>query len=280
MTVPFIDVVSREPATAGLRALVHTVAAVRGVQVPAETLHSVPCDATLLHVHLHGHPEVDRAEGDRSLFTGIRHDAAIHAVGGEFLTLFAILTPLGTVSLLEGIRHGEAGPCVPLSAVLDTATARSLERAVSAEATSAMTLEAFGHWLEARLSRRRRIPEAAWRVARVCCELSRAPRMRVADTASRYAVSPRQLERDMRRWFDLSPKQFALTAKFQHTLRVAAGESSLSGIAAETGFVDQADMSRTVKRFTGMTPGRLFRYPRGPVARAIRRAAPHVHVFL
>jgi AraC-like DNA-binding protein len=280
MRTPFLEVTQQEPATAAMRALVTKIFAVHGAAVPSEVLHSIPCDASMLHVHLRGDPELDRARGDCSFFTGIRHGSARHSVGGDFVTLFAMLTPLGAVALLEGAGLDGLNPCIPLGHVLGIGTARSLERAVSAHATPSEALAAFGHWLEDRLLRRRPIPEAAWRAARVSCVLSKSPRIRVVDAAQQQAVSQRQLERDMQRWFNLPPKQFALTAQFQRLLFLAAPGGSLSGLAAEAGFVDQAHMARAVKRFTGMTPRQLLHVQPGPVARVFQGVSPRARVFV
>jgi AraC-like DNA-binding protein len=280
MRAPFLEVIQQEPATAGMRAMVTKIFAVHGTAVPSEVLHSVPCDASVLHVHLRGDPELDLAHGDCSFFTGIRHGSALHSVGGHFLTLFATLTPLGAVALLEGASLDGQNPCIPLGHVLGVGAAQSLELAVSAHLTPGEALAAFGCWLEDRLLVRQTIPEAAWRAARVQCELSKSPRTRVIDVAQRQAVSQRQLERDMQRWFNLPPKQFALTAQFQRLLHLAARGESLSGIAAEAGFVDQAHMTRTVKRFTGMTPRQLLHAQPGPIASLFQNVSPGARIFV
>jgi AraC-like DNA-binding protein len=280
MTAPFIEVIQQAPATAGLRAMVTKIFAVHGAAVPSELLHSVPCDASVLHVHLRGDPELDRARSDCSFFTGIRHASARHSVGGDFVTLFAMLTPLGAVALLEGAGLDGQNPCIPMGHVLGVGAAQSLERVVSTHATPNDALAAFGHWLEDRLLMRRVIPEAAWRAARVQCELSKSPQTRVIDAAQQQAVSQRQLERDMQRWFNLPPKQFALTAQFQRLLHLAARGESLSGMAAEAGFVDQAHMTRAVKRFTGMTPRQLLQAQPGPIARVFQSVSPGARIFV
>lgn len=279
MTAPFLHVVAHAPAAASLAPWVTRVFALHGRDVPAEAMHCLPCDAALLHVHLAGNPELDRARGDRSFFTGIRPAPATHTVGGDFLTLFAVLTPAGAVALLEGAGIDGIDPCVPLSEVIGLDGARSLERTVGGASTPDAALPRLAQWLEARLVRRRAIPEAAWRAARVSCELSMAPGTKVVDAASRQAISQRQLERDMQRWLNVPPKQYALTAQFQRLLHVVGHEASLAGAAAEAGFADQAHMTRAVKKFSGKTPGELFRPAPGPVSASFRQASPGLRVF-
>ncbi|MBL0727280.1 AraC family transcriptional regulator [Piscinibacter sp. HJYY11] len=280
MKASFLEIVQHVPATTTMRELVTKVFALRGSGVPVESLHALPCDALLLHVHLWGDPELDRATGERSFFTGIRQAPACHSVGGDFLTLFAVLTPPGAVALLGGAPMDGLDPCVTLSRVTTLDVARSLERAVCAQPSVELALAEFARWLESRLSRRCVIPQAAWRVARVSSELSLAPSTKVGDAAQRQAVSQRQLERDMQRWFNVPPKQYALTAQFQRLLQVAGREETLLGAALEAGFADQAHMNRAVKRFSGMTPQQLLRAATGPVSATFRQAmTTHARVF-
>jgi AraC-like DNA-binding protein len=280
MKTPLLEVTQRQPQSSGLRAWVQNTFVLSGAALPNEVLHAVPGHSSILHVHLQRNPELNRANGNMRYFTSVRQTASSHTVGGDFITLFAILTPVGAVALLRGAGIGGLASCMPLSAVLNDDDALSLERAVTARLGLGGALDAFNRWLEARLLRRQRVPEAAWRAARVSCELAQAPRTRVADAAKRQTVSPRQLERDMHRWFNLQPKQFALAAQLQRVMQLVLTGQPLSDIALEAGFADQAHMSRTVKGLTGMTPGQLLLARPGPIARAFHGVCAGARVFV
>lgn len=62
------------------------------------------------------------------------------------------------------------------------------------------------------------------------------------------------------RWFrdayGVGPARFRVEARARRAWRaIVAGEASLADIAAETGFADQAHMSRDVRDLTGLSPG-------------------------
>jgi transcriptional regulator GlxA family with amidase domain len=55
--------------------------------------------------------------------------------------------------------------------------------------------------------------------------------------------------------FGVSPEAFRARIRAQRALRsIQTTDAALSGIAAETGFADQAHMTRCLKQLTGMTP--------------------------
>lgn len=83
-----------------------------------------------------------------------------------------------------------------------------------------------------------------------------AETIRVVDLAEVAGMSVPQLERNMRRVFGLSAKQFALRARLEVALRLLASEDvPLAAIAARCGYYDQAAFTRQFKRVVGMTPG-------------------------
>ena len=77
------------------------------------------------------------------------------------------------------------------------------------------------------------------------------------DWARAHAVAPETLSRGFRRRFGVTPSRFRLEWRTRAAcLRLASRADALREIAAETGFADQAHMSRCVLEMTGATPGR------------------------
>jgi transcriptional regulator GlxA family with amidase domain len=93
-------------------------------------------------------------------------------------------------------------------------------------------------------------------------------------------VSRRQLERDFGQWIGTSPRHLAQVARVQAVSRKAQTGGSLAGIAADVGFADQAHMTRVVRQLTGLTPQRLRRPGRTPIAAAFRRVTGGGTVYL
>jgi len=75
-----------------------------------------------------------------------------------------------------------------------------------------------------------------------------------------FGVDAFQLSRAFRTETGLTLSAYRRRLRVSLTLeRLAAGEQSLAGLAAEAGFADQAHMTRTLRRETDLTPGQLRR---------------------
>ena len=69
------------------------------------------------------------------------------------------------------------------------------------------------------------------------------------------AIAPETLSRGFRRRFGVTPSRFRLEWRTRAAcLRLASRAGALRDVAAETGFADQAHMSRCVLAMTGVTP--------------------------
>lgn len=81
---------------------------------------------------------------------------------------------------------------------------------------------------------------------------------RVREVANGVGRSSRQLERDFRVSFGLSPKSFCRIMRFQNLLRLL-GEGALrewANLAIEGGYADQPHMVREFREFAGHTPSK------------------------
>ncbi|MER6793209.1 helix-turn-helix domain-containing protein [Amycolatopsis mediterranei] len=77
--------------------------------------------------------------------------------------------------------------------------------------------------------------------------------------AGHLALSPSQLRRRCLQAVGVSPKVLQRTLRFQGFLALAqAGAGSPAGLAADTGYADQAHLSRECLRLTGLTPRALL----------------------
>jgi len=88
-----------------------------------------------------------------------------------------------------------------------------------------------------------------------------APGARVADLAAWSGLSARQLERVFLRDIGLRPKELLRLVRFRAALaRLRGGASrSLTELAYELGYADQAHFTREVRRFAGLTPSAIRR---------------------
>lgn len=82
----------------------------------------------------------------------------------------------------------------------------------------------------------------------------------IDDLSRQVSWSERKLRRRFVDAVGMGPKLAQRIVRVQHALRLLrgrAGRISLSGLALDCGFADQAHMTREVAHFTGLTPSRL-----------------------
>lgn len=89
-------------------------------------------------------------------------------------------------------------------------------------------------------------------------ELASEPDVSLETWAERNGISPQRLSRGFRQAYGTTAKRFRAEHRAQRALRALPGwPGTLGGLAAETGFADQAHLTRAVVSLTGWTPGQL-----------------------
>lgn len=84
----------------------------------------------------------------------------------------------------------------------------------------------------------------------------------LAQLLSQSGLSRRQFERLCRTHVGVSPARFAMIRRCHRVLAALArppGGQSLAALAVAEGYADQSHMTRELRLFTGLTPGRLLR---------------------
>lgn len=83
------------------------------------------------------------------------------------------------------------------------------------------------------------------------------PDCRLGDWAQAHGLAGETVSRGFARVFGLSPAAFRAEARARRALAMIVDSvAPLAAIAAETGFADQAHMSRAIRALTGVPPGR------------------------
>lgn len=220
-------------------------------------------------------------QGHNTWLTGIRRWTGSFTPAGNCVTLFALLTPLGSVRLLESQPLADAPRIRAYVAdVLDRQITHRLETDIALAATLDEKLRVFGAWIEQRAFRARRLTHAAVRAARAAMQVVRDPSIPIETLAARECVTRRQLERDFGHYIGTSPRHLGQVARVQAVSRHAQRGWSLAQIAAEVGFADQSHMTRVVRQLTGLTPQRFVRSASTPMSHAFRAATAGGTVYL
>jgi AraC-like DNA-binding protein len=267
-----------------LRPYVSTLIALEAAEAGPLTLAVAPHESMVLSMRLGrgSHCIEQKGEhGENTSLTGIREWTGSFTARGDCINLFALLTPLGSVSLLDS-QPLDAVPRIRarVAELLDRRLTCTLESSVALAPTLDAKLQVFAAWLEARATARRALSRAAVRAGRAASRMCAEPRLPIETLAAEAHVSRRQLERDFGQWIGTSPRHLAQVARVQAVSRKAQTGATLADIAADVGFADQAHMCRVVRQLTGVTPQR-FTHPRTtPIAAAFRRATGGGTVYL
>jgi AraC-like DNA-binding protein len=277
-----IDIVQLD-VTGSLRDSVSALVAVEMHDRASLPLAIAPHESMMFTVQMgRGADTLDqKAEhGHNTRLTGIRQWTGSFVGAGQCVSLFALLTPLGAVRLLES-RTLAAAPRIraDVAHLLDRQITRRLEDAIAREARLEDKLRALGAWLEERHGARRELPRAALRAGRAASRLTAQPQRPIDDLADAEHVSRRQLERDFERWLGTSPNHLALVTRVQHVARHVHAGASLAQAAHATGFADQSHMTRTVRKLTGATPKAFVGSHRTPIASGFRLATGGATVY-
>ncbi|MDH0863369.1 AraC family transcriptional regulator [Mitsuaria sp. GD03876] len=89
--------------------------------------------------------------------------------------------------------------------------------------------------------------------------LASDPALNLTEWADAMGIAPPSISRGFRRAYGTSPKRYRLELRAMQALRQMRGwQGSLATLAAETGFADQAHLTRALVALTGLTPKRLL----------------------
>ena len=92
----------------------------------------------------------------------------------------------------------------------------------------------------------------------LAASLAAEPDCSLAEWAETMGIAPQSLSRGFRRAYGTSPKRYRLELRAIRALRRLPGwQGSIAMLAAETGFADQAHLTRVIVALTGQTPTRL-----------------------
>lgn len=104
---------------------------------------------------------------------------------------------------------------------------------------------------------RERAPDLDPLVAEAVEAITRQPRPRVSELASRLGVSERTLSRRFGQAVGLAPASYRRVARFRRLLLLPGDDAGWARRAAQLGYADQAHLVREFRAMTGTTPATL-----------------------
>ena len=120
--------------------------------------------------------------------------------------------------------------------------------------------DVFEHWLRPQI--RDSEPERREQVEQIVAAAQREPELiRVSDLYKHCGVSERTLQRLLRAWVGVGPKQLLMRFRLQDASHTLTHEplTDLAELALRLGYADQAHFSRDFARIVGTSPGTYAR---------------------
>ena len=196
---------------------------------------------------------------DHSVLTGqMNRFFDLHISGS--LTLFSIyfyphgLAPFVDLSLAE--LHNQA---VPVKYLLG-GEGKELEDKLASAGSFQKRVALAENFLRQRLTRQKENPDESRITHSIRLINESKGQINIDRLASQACLSRKQFERIFLKHVGLSPKQFLKTVRFQNALRLKATRQncSLTELAYDCGYYDQAHMILEFTRLSGKTPGSYF----------------------
>jgi AraC-like DNA-binding protein len=192
-----------------------------------------------------------------SFVAGLHGEHALTEHDGVQHGLQVNLTPLGAFQLFGPPERGVPGQVADLADVLGREAPLLVERVYEEngwEARFALLDSLLAKRLADRLPAS---PDVAWAWRRLT---ETDGRVRIAELTEELRCSHRHLTTRFREQLGLPPKAFAQILRFDRAVRRLRreGGGSLTQVAHECGYYDQAHFNRDFRRFAGSTPTALL----------------------
>jgi AraC-like DNA-binding protein len=267
--------------TPALRALVDSVWAHEptpgSTPTPGAREHVLPTGATHialridgppLHIFQHAHDPHGQRLG-HAVVGGARTVYHLRDVSQPSASVGAMLRP-GAASVLLGVPESAlAGRHTPLDLLLPSYELGALSERLRACHDGAGRLAVFERWLQARAQGR---PAALHPALIPLVHGPGHPEQRVRDLVRASGLSHRHCIALFRQATGLAPREWLALRRFNQVLALAAHPlETWSGIAAATGYTDQAHLANSFRDITGLTPS-AWRHQAAP---STPRHVPH-----
>ncbi|HEV8512097.1 MAG TPA: AraC family transcriptional regulator [Cyclobacteriaceae bacterium] len=116
-------------------------------------------------------------------------------------------------------------------------------------------IKALDAFLIQRLTKGNRKHEQFKLIERLCNQIDKDESLNIKKLASYFGFSDRYIQKLFLDWVGLTPKSFHNVQRFNKSLElIQSTDSSLTSIAYECGYYDQAHFIKDFKSYTGITP--------------------------
>jgi AraC-like DNA-binding protein len=229
---------------------------------------SLPSDQFMLTVFLDDEL-VSAEDGEprrlEAVVTVLRSRPAQFVSEGRGQLAMAMLTPEGLRRLARAPLRGIVDRRVPLEWFCGRDEQKRLRDRLMSLPTGTDRMREFARWLETRILDRHSLEPGEARAAQLATAMQHGigegdgigdgiPKL-----AATMGVTRRQVERDFDTWLGLSPAVYARLVRFQRAAATITAGRALADAAFDSGYADQAHLTRAVRQFASVTPRQLRR---------------------
>lgn len=191
-----------------------------------------------------------------SVITGLRKSPRFLSYAEETACLLVIFKEGGAAAIFKEPLHELFSKSLSLNEIIPASQLELVEEQLAEANDNKQRVAIVERFLLSRLDDRR----ADHMIAAAIQKIKLASgNIKVRDLANDMAISLDPFEKRFRRVTGISPKQFADTVRFRNLINQFSSTGSLTELALEAGYFDQAHFIKDFRTFTGMSPQQFFK---------------------
>jgi AraC-like DNA-binding protein len=203
----------------------------------------------------------DKSQGEvqdlpASVITGLRKLPRFLSYAEETACLLVIFKEGGAATSFKEPLHELFSKSMSLNQIIPASQLELVEEQLAETNDNKQRVVIVERFLLSRLDERRADQMITYAIQKI--KLA-SGNIKVRDLANDLAISLDPFEKRFRRMTGISPKQFAETVRFRNLMNQFSSTESLTELALEAGYFDQAHFIKDFRTFTGMSPQQFFK---------------------
>ncbi|MGV3560079.1 helix-turn-helix domain-containing protein [Larkinella arboricola] len=208
------------------------------------------CKGTVTEMH-----DGQRQRLPGSVITGLRKSSRLLHYDRRTAMLLVLFREGGAATFFCEPLHELFGASRPLDDLIDRRELVETEERLAEAQTHPQRIALIERFLLGRLRQFRPEQRMAQAVATIKAANGNTG---IKALAQSLGISQDALEKRFRRTVGTTPKQFAAIVRFRHLIRAHPASPSLTDLAYEAGYFDQAHFIKDFRSFTGQAPQDFF----------------------
>ena len=231
------------------------------IESNAEMVNRVVPDTSIVMAFRCKGTVTDTHEGQRqpvpsSVITGLRKSSRLLQYASHTAMLLVLFREGGATAFFREPLHELFGTSRPLDDLIHRRELAETEERLADAQANPQRIALIERFLLSRL----RPPISEQRIAQAVATIKTANgNTGMKALAQSLCISQDALEKRFRRAVGATPKQFAAIVRFRHLISAHPAAPSLTDLAYEAGYFDQAHFIKDFRSFTGQAPHDFFK---------------------